>query len=131
MENKASAYSLLHILEYSAAKAREDIERQYIDNIKTYFNENGTPKTITVNNDSDTITVPEMCITNLKPINVKSVNISFSCCIEKINGDDLILSLEKNDNKEKVSVSIVLDTEETPEGVMRINDRLISEYIEA
>lgn len=129
MENKASAYSLLHILEHSAAKAREDIERQYIDNIKSYFDKNGNPKTITVNNNSDTITIPEMCITNLKPINVKSVNINFSCYIEEISGDDLILNLENNDNKEKISVSIVLDSEETPEGVMRINDRLISEYI--
>ncbi len=129
MENKVSAYSLLHILEYSAAKAREDIERQYINNIKSYFDPNGVPKTITINNNSDTIKVPEMCITNIKPVNVKSVNINFSCCIEEINGCDLILNLEKNDNKEKINVSIVLDSEEIPEGVMRINDRLISEYI--
>ena len=129
MENKVTAYNLMDILESSVSKAKENIQRQYINNIKSYFNDDNTPKLINININSKIISIPQMCITNLNPISIKNVNINFDCCIEGIENNELMLNLSKDDTKPKINLSIVLNSEETPEAVMRINDRLISEYI--
>lgn len=129
MENKVTAYNLMDILESSVSKAKENIQRQYINNIKSYFNDDNTPKLINININSKIISIPQMCITNLNPISIKNVNINFDCCIEGIENNELMLNLSKDDTKPKINISIVLNSEETPEAVMRINDRLISEYI--
>lgn len=129
MENKVTAYNLMDILESSVSKAKENIQRQYINNIKSYFNNDNTPKLINININSKIISIPQMCITNLNPISIKNVNINFDCCIEGIENNELMLNLSKDDTKPKINISIVLNSEETPEAVMRINDRLISEYI--
>lgn len=129
MENKVTAYHLMNILESSVAKVRENIEHQYIDNIKSYFKEDKIPKSVNIEINSKTISVPEMCIANLQPINVKSVNIDFDCCIEGIENNEFMLDLSKSDAKNKISINIVLNSENVPEAVIRINDMLISEYI--
>lgn len=129
MENKVSAYNLLNILESAVSKARESVERQYIDSVKSYFNEDKTPKLINVEVNSQTISLPEICTANLKPINVKAVNIDFDCCIEGVDSNELILDLSRSNRKNKININIVLNSEDAPEAVMRINDMLISEYI--
>lgn len=129
MGNKISAYNLLDIIETAVSKARENIEHQYINNIKSYFNDNNTPKLINIDINSSIISIPEICVANLKPINVKSVNINFDCCLESIENNELMLNLSRDDTKEKININITLNCEKAPEGVMRINDRLISEYI--
>lgn len=129
MENKVTAYNLMDILESAVSQARENIQRQYINNIKSYFNDDNTPKLINININSKIISIPQMCITNLTPIGVKTVNINFDCCIEGIENNELMLDLSKDDTKPKINISIVLNSEEPPEAVMRINDKLISEYV--
>lgn len=129
MENKVSAYNLLDILESSVFKAKENIQHQYIENIKSYFNEDGSPKLISVNTDSKTIPIPTMCLTNLRPINIKSINIDFNCAIEGVENNDLMLNLSKDETMAHININIILNSEEPPEGVMRVNDILISEYI--
>lgn len=129
MENKVAAYNLLNIIESSVSKAKKDIEYQHILYIKSYFNEDNTPKMINVDINSKIISIPEICLANLKPINVKSVNISFDCCIEGIENNELMLNLLKDDTKNKIDINITLNSEEASESVMRINDMLISEYM--
>lgn len=129
MENKVSAFNLLNILESAVSKARECVEHQYIDNIKSYFNEDQTPKLFNVDVNSQSVSLPEICIANLKPINVKAVNINFDCNIEGIESNELVLDLLKSDKKNKININIVLNSEDIPEAVMKINDMLISEYI--
>lgn len=129
MEDKVSAYNLLDILESSVLKAKQDIDRQYMENIKSHFNEDGTPKQILVSTSSKNLTIPTMCLTNLRPLNVKSVAINFNCSIEDIKNNDLILNLAKNETKNSIHISIVMNSEEPPETIMRVNDMLILEYI--
>lgn len=130
MENKVSAYNLLNLLESAVLKARESVEHQYIDNVKSYFKEDQTPKMIHVEVDSQTVSLPEMCIASLKPINVKAININFDCCIDGVENKELVLDLSRSDAKNKININIVLNSEDMPESVMRINDMLISEYIQ-
>ena len=129
MENKVSAYNLISILESSVSKAQESVGRQYIDNLKSYFNEDKTPKQINFEVNSQTVALPEICAANLKPISVKEININFDCCIEGIENNELVLDLSKSDEKNNIKINIVLNSEDVPEAVMRINDVLISEYV--
>ncbi len=129
MENKVSAYNLLDIVETAVSKAKKNIDCQYINYIKSYFNDDNTPKLINVDINSKIVSIPEFCMTNIKPLNVKSVSVSFECSLEGIENDNLMLSLLKDDTKNKMNINIILNSEEASEGIMRINDTLISEYI--
>lgn len=129
MENKISAYNLLDIIEVAVSKAKKDIEYQYINYIKSYFNKDNTPKLINMDINSKIVSIPEICMTNLNPINVKTVNINFDCGLEGIENNDLMLCLLKDDTKNKININITLNSEDIPESIMRINDMLISEYI--
>lgn len=129
MENKISAYNLLDIIEVAVSKAKKDIEYQYINYIKSYFNKDNTPKLINMNINSKIVSIPEICMTNLNPINVKTVNIDFDCGLEGIENNDLMLCLLKDNTKNKININITLNSEDIPESIMRINDMLISEYI--
>ncbi|MCH5197072.1 MAG: DUF2589 domain-containing protein [Oscillospiraceae bacterium] len=129
MENKVSAYNLISILESAVSKAQESVGRQYTDNLRSYFNEDKTPKQINLEVNSQSVVLPEICTANLKPISVKEININLSCCIEGVDNNELILDLSKSDEKNNIKINIVLNSENEPEAVMRINDMLISEYI--
>jgi hypothetical protein len=129
MENKISAYNLLDIIEVAVSKAKKDIEYQYINYIKSYFNKDNTPKLINMDINSKIVSIPEICMTNLNPINIKTVNINFDCGLEGIENNDLMLCLLKDNTKNKININITLNSEDIPESIMRINDMLISEYI--
>ena len=129
MENKVSAYNLISILESAVSKAQECVERQYIDNLKSYFNEDKTPRQINIEVNSQQIALPEICAASLKPIRVKEINLNFDCCIEGINNNELMLNLLKSNKKNNININIVFNSEDVPEAVMRINDMLISEYV--
>ena len=129
MENKVSVYNLISILESAVSKAQECVERQYIDNLKSYFNEDKTPRQINLEVNSQPVTLPEICASSLRPISVKEININFDCCIEGINNNELMLDLLKSNKKNNININIVLNSEDVPEAVMRINDMLISEYV--
>jgi len=129
MEHKISALSLMDILESSVVKVQESIGRQYIDDIRSFFQEDSTPKVMNILVNSETISVPEISMVSLHQINLKSVNIHFECGIEGVENNELMLDLAKDETKNKIDINIVLSSEEAPEGIMRINDGLISEYI--
>lgn len=128
MENNVSAYNLFNIIEAAVLRAKSNMEYQYIDYIKSYFNEDNSPKMINMNINSKIISVPKICLSNLKPISIKSVNINFDCCLEGVENDNLMVSLLKDDAKNKININITLDSETASEGIMRINDMLISDY---
>ena len=130
MKNKVNTYNLLNIIESSVSNAKKAIEHQYINHIKSYFNDDNTPKLINIDINSNIISIPEICLTNLNPINVKSVNINFECCLEGIENNELILNLLKDDTKNKININITLNSEEAPESTMRINDIILSEYMQ-
>jgi len=130
MESKVSAYNLLDIVETAVSKAKKNIDFQYINHIKSYFNEDNTPKLINVDINSKIVSIPEFCMTNIKPLNVKSVSINFECCLEGVENNNLMLNLLKDDTKNKININIIFNSEEVSESVMRINDMLISEYIQ-
>ena len=129
MVNKVSAYDLISILEGAVSKAQESVERQYLDNLKSYFNEDKTPKQINIEVNSQSVALPEICAASLKPVSVKEININFDCCIEGIDKNELLLDLSKSNKKNNININIVLNSGDAPEAVMRINDMLLSEYV--
>lgn len=128
MESKVSAYGLMDFIEKAATKARADIEHSYIDNIKAYFDKDNRPRFISIRDGDKETVIPEICLAGLRPVNIKSVNINMECGIEGVENNELILDLSKEGDKNRISISIAFNTDDIPEGVMRINDKLISEY---
>ncbi len=129
MKHTVSAYQFIEILELSMAKAGQAMDREYQKNICSCFREDGTPKDFRIRAGQESLSVPRLCMARLNPLSLKTIRLDFDCCIEGIQKGELMLNLSKNDSKLPMHVEIVLQSEDPSEGIMRINDRLISEYL--
>lgn len=129
MKHTISACHFLKILECSMAKAQEALEQEYQTHIQTFFRKDGTPNTFQVQTGTETLSVPQLCLAGQNPLSLKTIHLNFDCCIEGIQKGDLMLNLSKQDSRLPMHIDIVLQSEGPAEGVMRINDRLLSEYL--
>ncbi len=129
MKHTVSACKFMEILELSMAKAEEAMDLEYQKTLHSCFQEDGTPKTFRIQAGTETLSVPRLCMTRLNPLSLKAIHLNFDCCIEGIRKGELMLNLSKDDSRLPMHVEIILQSEAPSEGIMRINDKLISEYL--
>lgn len=129
MKHTVSACKFMEILELAMTKAGQAMDQEYQKTICSCFQEDGTPKSFQISVGQETLSVPRLCMARLNPLSLKTIHLDFDCRIEGIQKGELMLNLSKDDSRLPMHVEIILQSEDPSEGVMRINDKLISEYL--
>jgi len=137
---KSSLKNLLESIQASIAGAQEMMQQQHIQELKKFFNGDGSPITQKmkfphVNNNGETkwteVDVPLMVLSPPSSLRIKKLKVSFDAFLSGMgNEDDEEKSLHLHvggffRRGAAVKCEIQFEGTEPPEGWMRINDELV------